>query len=312
MNPRRWLCALLTLGGGDAAYARTNVCEPEADGVSDESATPWPKDAAELDREGQRLFDAGDFAGAYAAQARAYGSLVDVRLHLTARDEVLGAMRGAQLKLYEQTGELMHLCVARADQLRHLEALVREFGEDSELPDIGGTRWRLEQLSEKIARHPPRLGEPDCDGIVPRVDRPAPPRPDRGPRPPAPPPQPRLVIVLGATSVSVGGLLLGAMTYALLEQRGAAADIAALDGEVAMQPGGRPTRGQRERAETLWAVGHDYRTVAIVTGVTGGAFALAGVITLALRPVLRDRKRRLSLHPSPSPSGAGLLLIGNF
>jgi hypothetical protein len=77
---------------------------------------------------------------------------------------VLASLRTSLVKLYEKTGELRHLCLARKELLLHLESLLLTFGEDTDLQDVPGIKRRLRQINQKIAAHPPRLDEEGCDG----------------------------------------------------------------------------------------------------------------------------------------------------
>jgi hypothetical protein len=239
---------------------------------------------------------------------------MDPRADIDARDMVLASLRTALVKLYEKTGELRHLCLARTELLQHLEALLVTFGEDTDLPDIPGIRWRLRQINEKITRHPPRLGEPTCEGPAIQVERAAPPRTRTVTLPP-PPPLPdrgRPATIVGATTLGVGGLLLGAMTYALLMRRANKDGLDLLATSASMQPEGLLTREQRTLADSLLQAGSYHRTAAIVTGISGGALALTGIAALIAGRVLRGKSRRLAVHPAPSRTGGALLLTTRF
>lgn len=139
---------------------------------------------------------------AYRELKRSYASM-DARADINARDMVLASLRTALVKLYEKTGELRHLCLARRELLQHLEALLITFGEDTDLPDIPGIRWRLRQMSRsRVTRlawaSPPARDRPfRSRGPLRLAQRTVtlpspPPLPDRG----------RPAIVVGATALA--------------------------------------------------------------------------------------------------------------
>jgi len=272
-----------------------------------------PPEAKRLNELGMDAYRAGDFETAYRELKRSYASM-DPRADIDARDMVLASLRSALVKLYEKTGDLRHLCLARTELLLHLEALLVTFGEDTDLPDIPGIRWRLRQINEKITRHPPRLGEPTCDGPALRNERAAPPRTRTVTLPP-PPPLPdrgRPAIIVGATTLGAGGLLVGAMTYALLMRRANNDGLHALATSASSQPEGLLTREQRTLADSLLQAGSYHRTSAIATGISGGVLALTGIAALIAGRVLRGKSRRLAVHPAPSRTGGALLLTTRF
>jgi hypothetical protein len=210
-----------------------------------------PPEAAKHNALGMDAYRAEDYEAAYRELKLAYEGL-DVRADIDGRDMVLASLRTSLVKLYEKTGELRHLCLARTELLRHLESLLLTFGEDTDLQDIPGIKRRLRQINQKIAAHPPRLDEPGCDGSRPLfVERPLP--------PPAPaaaskaPPTPATTGGRRSSSArrasSVGGVLLGAMTYALFMRRASDDGIKALGMAATMQPDGLP-RESNERSRT--------------------------------------------------------------
>jgi len=184
----------------------------------DLGAIEVPPEAARHNADGMKAYEAGDYGAAYAAFKRSHMSM-DPRADLHARDMILGSLRGSLGKLYEKTGDLQHLCLVRTELVLHLETLLITFGEDTDLQDIPGIKARLRQINQRISQHRPRLGEPTCDGPPMQLERPAPPPPAKIVASPRPPDRGRPALIVGATSLSIGGVLLGAMTYALFMRR---------------------------------------------------------------------------------------------
>ncbi len=273
-----------------------------------------PPEAARHNDLGMAAYQAGDYETAYRELKLAYAAM-DPRDDIDARDMVLASLRTSLVKLYERTGELGHLCLARAELLRHLEMLLLTFGEDTDLQDIPGIRWRLRQIRQKIDGHRPRLGEESCDGVRSlRVERPVPPRLQVvASRPSAPPrDRGRPARIVGATTVSVGGVLLGAMTYALLMRRASDEALKALADSASMQPDGLLTREQRSVADSLLQVGSYHRTASIATGISGGVLVLTGVTALIAGRIMRGKSRKLAVHPVPTRTGGTVLLTAHF
>ena len=273
-----------------------------------------PPEAARHNELGMAAYQAGDYETAYRELKLAYAAM-QPRDDIDARDMVLASLRTSLVKLYERTGELGHLCLARAELLRHLETLLITFGEETDLQDIPGIKWRLRQIQQKIDGHPPRLGEESCDGSATlQLERPVPPRPRVVVSRPAPPPQERgrPARIVGATTVSVGGVLLGAMTYALLIRRASNEALEALADTASMQQDGLLTREQRSVADSLLHVGSYHRTAAIATGISGGVLMLTAVSALIAGRLLRGRSRKLAVLPVPTRTGGTLLLTAHF
>ncbi len=272
-----------------------------------------PPESAKHNALGMDAYRAEDYETAYRELKLAYEGL-DVRTDIDGRDMVLASLRTSLVRLYEKTGELQHLCLARTELLRHLESLLLAFGEDTDLQDIPGIKRRLRQINQKIAAHAPRLDEPGCDGPRVHFERPAPPP---RPQPVAPPPaaprdRGRPALIVGATSLGVGGLLLGAMTYALFMRRASDDGIKALGMAATMQPNGLHTREQRALADTLAHVGSYHRTTAIGTGIAGGSLVLTGIVALIVRRVTRGKVPNVAIHPAPALTGGTLTLITRF
>jgi hypothetical protein len=272
-----------------------------------------PPESARHNALGMDAYRAEDYETAYRELKLAYQGL-DVRADIDGRDMVLASLRTSLVRLYEKTGELKHLCLARKELLLHLESLLLTFGEDTDLQDVPGIKRRLRQLDQKITAHPPRLDEPGCDGPRVHVERPVPPRPRVEAALPSPPhpDRGRPARIVGAVSVSVGGVLLGAMTYALLMRRASDDGLRALADSAEGQPGGLLTREQRSVADSLLHVGSYHRTAAIATGISGGVLALAGVSALVVSRVLRGKDRKLAVLPVPTRTGGALIFTARF
>jgi hypothetical protein len=305
----RYFCVTLVLALASQASAIAAPPRPEP---VDLNGIELPSEAARHNKDGLKAYEAGDFKAAYAAFKRSYASM-DPRIDLHARDMILGSLRGSLGKLYEETGDLQHLCLARTELVRHLETLLITFGEDTDLQDIPGIKARLRQVNQKISQHRPRLGEPTCDGPPMQVERPAPPPPSaKIVALPRPPDRGRPALIVGATSLSIGGVLLGAMTYALFMRRASDDGIKAIGAAVMMQPDALPTPEQRALADSLAYVGHYHRTTALATGIAGGALVLSGVAALIVRRARRGKVSKLAIAPAPTLTGASLFLTTHF
>jgi hypothetical protein len=272
-----------------------------------------PPESARHNALGMDAYRAEDYETAYRELKLAYEGL-DVRADIDGRDMVLASLRTSLVRMYEKTGELKHLCLARKELLLHIESLLVAFGEDTDLQDIPGIKRRLRQIGQKISAHTPRLGEPGCDGRRTQVERPVPSRPRADTAPPSTPTRDRgrPARIVGVVSVSVGGVLLGAMTYALFMRRASDDGLRALADSTSTQPGGLLTREQRSVADSLLQVGSYHRTAAIATGISGGSLVLAGVSALAVSRVLRGRDRKLAVLPVPTRTGGALVLTARF
>jgi len=309
-RPPRVVLATLVLALASPASAAASSSKPEP---VDLGEIVLPTEAAKHNADGMKAYEAGDYEAAYAAFKRAYVSM-DPRVDLHARDMVLGSLRGSLGKLYEKTGELESLCRARGELLRHLETLLMTFGEDTDLQDIPGIKARLRHVNQKISRHTPHLGEHTCDGPL-QLERPAPPAATKTVFRPRPPPRSdrgRPALIVGATSLSIGGVLLGAMTYALFMRRASYDGIEALGAAAMMRPDVLPTAEERALTDSLAYVGRYHRTTAIATGIAGGVLVLSGVTAFIVRRVLRGKPSRVALQPAPSLTGASLLLTARF
>lgn len=300
----------VTLVSPGAAVAAPAPARPEPIDLND---IKLPAGAAKHNALGMDAYRAGDFEAAYRELKLAYEEL-DARADIDGRDMVLASLRTSLVKLYEKTGELRHLCLARKELVLHLESLLLTFGEDTDLQDIPGIKRRLRQISQKISAHPPRLNEAGCDGSRVYVERQAPP-----PRPPrvqlesrTPGDRGRPALIVGATTLSAGGLLFGAMTYALFMRRASDAGIKSLGAAAATQPGGLATREQRALADSLAEVGRYHRTTAIATGIAGGSLVLAGIVALVVRRVSRGKPPKVAIHPMPAFAGGSLILTTRF
>lgn len=304
------LAAALVFAAPIHAVAAPGPAKPEPVDLND---IVLPPESARHNKLGMDAYRAGDYETAYRELKLAYAGL-DARADIDGRDMVLASLRASLVKLYEKTGELRHLCLARKELVLHLESLLLTFGEDTDLQDIPGIKRRLRQINEKIAAHPPRLDEPGCDGPRLTSERSVPPRPQIVAAPPSPPPRDwgRPARIVGAVSVSAGGVLLGAMTYALLMRRTSDEGLKALADAAETQPGGLLTREQRSVADSLLQTGSYHRTAAIATGITGGVLVLGGVSALVVGRVLRGKGRKLAVLPVPTRTGGALVLTARF
>jgi hypothetical protein len=273
-----------------------------------------PPESARHNKLGMDAYRAEDYETAYRELKLAYEGL-DAHADIDGRDMVLASLRTSLVRLYEKTGELKHLCLARTELLRHLESLLLTYGEDTDLQDVPGIKRRLRQIKGKIAAHPPRMDEPGCDGPVVRLERPSPP-PRASSAPPPPPPnlrdRGRPALIIGATSLSFGGLFLGAMTYALLMRRASDDGIKALGAAAAMNADGLHTREQRALADTLAEVGSYHRTVAVATGISGGALVLTGIVALVVRRAARGKTSKNTVQLAPALTGGSLTFTTRF
>lgn len=308
-QPRVVLAALMfALVCPASASAASSMTEPVEFGE-----IVLPTEAAKHNEEGMKAYEAGDYEAAYAAFKRAYVSM-DPRVDLHARDMILGSLRGSLSKLYEKTGEIEPLCRARAELLRHLETLLMTFGEDTDLQDIPGIKARLRHVNQKIARHTPRLGERTCERPM-QPERRAPPAAAK--TVPRPPPAPRRdhgrpALIVGATSLGVGGVLLGAMTYALFMRRASYDGIEALGAAAMMRPEALPTPEERGLADSLAHVGRFHRTTAVATGIAGGTLVLSGITALIVRRVRRGKASKVAIQPAPTRTGVSVFLTARF
>jgi hypothetical protein len=297
------MVAVLGLTTPLAADAAPGPAKPEPVDLND---IVLPPESARHNALGMDAYRAEDYETAYRELKLAYEGL-DARDDIDGRDMVLASLRTSLVRLYEKTGELRHLCLARKELLLHLESLLLTFGEDTDLEDVPGIKRRLRQLDQKITAHSPRLDEPSCDGPRLHVERPV-------ALPPSPPPRDRgrPARIVGAVKVSIGGVLLGAMTYALLMRRASDDGLRALADSASTQPGGLLTREQRNVADSLLHVGSYHRTAAIATGISGGVLVLGGVAALVVSRVFRGRDRRLAVLPVPTRTGGALILTAHF
>ncbi len=293
------------------AFPASAVAAPLRSEPVDLSEIELPPEAARHNADGMKAYEAGDYEAAYAAFKRSYTSM-HPRADLHARDMILGSLRGSLGKLYEKTGELRHLCLVRTELVLHLETLLITFGEDTDLQDIPGIKARLRQVNQKISQHKPRLGEPTCDGPSMQVERPPPPPAAKIVAPPRPPDRGRPALIVGATSLSIGGVLLGAMTYALFMRRASDEGIKAIGAAVMTQPDTLPTPEQRALADSLAHVGRYHRTTAIATGIAGGVLVSSGVAALIVRRARRGKFSRVALAPAPTLTGGSIVLTTRF
>lgn len=271
--------------------------------------TSMPPEVAALNERGVALYEKGERQAAFDELARAYALMPDAKKDGAGRDVVLGSMRAILIELYEQTGEVRHLCRARELLVVHLEALLLAFGEDSEVEDIPGTLWRLGQVRDLLAQRVRRPGEPadPCANAPAQVSpRPQPPRTDK-PAPPAPISEKRGRgwIIGGSVGVGVGGALLGAMTYALATRRAIYVAIREID---ARNDGSAQAQAT---VATLREAGVEHRRMALATGITGGLLAAAGITGLVIGRMQR-RPSKVAVLPAASPWGASLTLRGAF
>lgn len=161
--------------------------------------------------------------------------------------------------------------------------------------------------------HVPKAGEREC--VLPTLTRTPGPKPqvivERVPvEVPKPVPAPRTarsrgLLAGGATSVAVGGALLGFMTYALIARRTAYEGLRELDATAE----GMLDPVAQAQADTLRRAGAVNRTAAIATGIAGGALFVTGVGLLAGS---REHGRRTAAAPVISPGLTGLVLRTQF
>lgn len=276
-----------------------------------EEPMTWSPEALELNAKGSELSLAHDYQAAYDAYYAAYKAMPDPIRYHRARDWVFGSMRSSLISLYETTGEVKYLCQVKRILLEHWEELILAFGEDAKIPDEPGIRRRLKEVEADMRAHVPKPGEKEC--VLPTIARtPAPKQvivrvPVEVPKPvPAPrSPRSRGLLAGGATSLAVGGALLGFMTYALVARRTAYEGLRELD---------TATEGMLDpvaqaQADALRRVGALNRTAAIATGIAGGALFVMGVGLLAGS---RERGRRTAATPVLSPGLTGLVFRTQF
>lgn len=277
-----------------------------------EEPMTWSPEALELNARGSELSLAHDYQAAYDAYYAAYKAMPDPIRYHRARDWVFGSMRSSLISLYETTGEVKYLCQVRQILLEHWEELIDAFGEDAQIPDEPGIRRRLKEVEADMRAHVPKPGEKEC--VLPALSRtPGPkqvivrPAPVEAPKPaPAPrSPRSRGLLAGGATSLAVGGVLLGVMTYALVARRTAYEGLRGLDGATE----GMLDPVAQANADALRRVGAVNRTAAIATGITGGALFVVGVGLLAGS---RERGRRTAAAPVISSGLTGLVLRTQF
>ena len=119
-----------------------------------------PPESARHNVLGMDAYRSEDYEAAYRELKLAYEGL-DVGADIDGRDMVLASLRTSLVRLYEKTGEVRHLCLARTELLRHLESLLLAFGEDTDLEDIPGIKRRLrlaradgDRRAGRSPRHP--------------------------------------------------------------------------------------------------------------------------------------------------------------
>lgn len=260
-------------------------------------AASLPPEAAAHSERGMALYERGELEAAITELERAYASMSDARRFDVGRDIVVASMRSALLDLYEQTGDARHLCRARDLLVRHLEALLDAFGEDTTIEDVPGTRWHLGQIRARLAEHGRGSREPsDPCAIAP----PSPPPPVRrvvSAPPPAPvrseQPTGRAWKLAGGITLAAGATLLGAMTYSLVTRRASLNAVREFDALASAR--GHATDAELAAIAALRQADDRHRALALAAGITGGVLLVTGVAALI---VARIRAR------DPRPLGA--------
>ena len=279
-----------------------------------------PPAAAEHNRAAMAHYEAGRLEAAESEFAAASALLPDPRRDREDREAVLGSLRGLLLVMHRQTGSPAPLCRLRAVLRAHLDTLPATPPDTPEPPESTVNRERLAEVTGQLAAFPadacaPADPPPAADPPTPQPATPPSPRsavtsPPPATRPSSPDgPTPRQLRIAGGVSLGLGGALLVAMTYGLVNGQRHLADGRAIDAEAADRPF---TKDERTRLGDHLDEARFSRNLAIGAGISSGIFSLAGValITTAKRKSTKTNSRQngVLMAPMRLPSGLGLTL----
>ena len=257
---------------------------------------------------GITAFLAHDHELAIAELQQAYEAMPDPVVHRTGRDLVLSSLRSVHLERYKQSGRRVDLCAACELQRTHVDALRLALGEAGE---VAGPQKRLDELAASVAQDFPDAPRCDVPPISTAASPSVPQRPVMAERPPSPsPPHPAIDTTRSARRYhAAGGALLGVAGLAAVGSVSAAALYADRYRRLDALERGLMTPAEIAEVDRLGHAGRLARTTAIVMGVGGALFLVAGAAVLVSAP---RRPARVSVAPSLTPSLWGLHIRGRF
>lgn len=251
-----------------------------------------PPEAARHNDRARVLYEQGERAQALAELTAAYAAMPDVRADRAGRDAVLGSLRGLLLELHAESGEPGFLCDLHGRLERHLRALAAE--------DTSETlRGYLREVEVKLQAHPPDVCAP------PKPVRQSEEQPLRRSAPVAQQAEevsPKHLRIAGGVFIGLGGVLAGAMSYGLIDQKRLDRRAREIDALAA----GRPLMVEEyDRLLDIHGEAVQRRNLAIGAGIASAAAVVFGAVMVARG---RTRGRQVALAPWWSSAGAGLTL----
>jgi len=267
-----------------------------------------------------KLVEAGHHAAGLAELERAYALMPDPLVHRKGRSEVLGAIRGTLLYLYDATGDPVYLERVQVHLLQYTEALLFALGDAATQADVEIALAALYDVSAQLTALQPTpplptsLPVPPREPPVPATLRPAPARPVVGPvqtETSAGATGGRRMRLAGGVLIGVGVAALGVTTGAAVASADSRGKLRRLTGALA-EPGPSASPALWQQGERHYHRAGVYQAVAITTGVLGGVALASGIALYIVGKRRTPGATRSSLTPLLAPGVVGVLLGGAF
>lgn len=251
--------------------------------------------AGELLGKGQEKYDTADYVGAVELWSQAYEALPDSPEAAQYRSILVYQLASACREAYELGGEQKYL--RKAERL--LEQYIESLGPDEE-ESRTTAQEALDEVRVKIKEEEAEAAARRSLIAADAEDARASKKPERVDDEPG-----KQLLIAGGVSLGVGAVLLGVMGGGLA--LGGRYDR---DGTEFIDMGGDPA----DPMIGEWIdKGTRANTLALATGITGGALAATGVGLIVADSVIRARRKRTARAlPAVGPGFAGVAISGRF
>jgi hypothetical protein len=259
------------------------------------STSDLPAEARLHNDRGVALFYAGQYEEGIAELERAYAVMSDPLRYRAGRGKVVGSLRSALQQRYSATGATVHLCRQRELLRLHRDALLAALGPAGRPGDVSGTDEAIRELDVTLRDRP-------C-GESKSKPTPAVPSPVVAPKQPAG--RRQGLRIAGGVLMGAGFASIGVMTFGVVAMADNRDKLRSMTAAVAAS-GEPPDSGENFAAGERYARAYNRRTLAVVTGVLGGAAVLSGIVLRVAGRRRAEMLARVPVSPAVGPGFAGL------